>query len=1038
MIKPLHIAVILCSISPIFSFGQLQKEQRTVLHQAATTILPGESITTNVELNDLGQGKNRRFLRVIGGMDHVKRGETDFRIMESTIDDHLDSIKRVNDKYALYFNLSGNTPYQYAYNRVAGTKFQSTQFSIAMYASAKDLSVLQGGSFGATLELYYPKEGRAANDIYDRPDTTLFLAVPQGTYDFQQLTQSYTLPQKPAAMVVKVGGEAFKGSCFVEAPQFTTNNILFSKQPFVMKAQETCKENYWVGVNLLSRSWPLWSVAYNGQPIYKQHTFDRSSNVADFYVELPNNIESKGAIKLTYHKEPHKAAYPFNLKSIELLEESANDFEVVSVPKYITKGDTVALLIEINKANLSLKATANNRINLIDAKLSSDSTGLYAIRFVAKQAVDNSSITLTDGTHEREVNLPHILERTGDNVYISSGDEVYIDKVPNLYNNFFKWYFKARVGNWYHFRPSYQWSGYRGVTEPVLQRYFDLLNKMHVPFAWQVEGRTLAGKDINPPLEMLNSPLFKGCQAHENDGGYYYWSHFKYEGLFTDIRARHLPYGGIFAKHRPIYKPYGTYVHYDPYAAKDMAAGAKQFVDNLAYSRAQSTRHTGPSSLFRYFYQAGYEWLGAEQMYGPEETIMSALRGASRAYNKTNYGSLHAMQWGSFPFTTKEHAERLYMSLAVAYMHGSSHINTEEALWTDEYANDRFTQSGKEHLAAQTSLYDYIETHSRTGELVSNVAVIQGRNCSWKSFGRSSMWAQDDKKWAFNKINESFDLLNIFYPENTIDAAGANGWFTSTPYGAVDILPIEASLEVMSKYKTLLFLGWNSYAADDVKRLNDFVKAGGKLILSSVHLNSNLQPHTAATFPVDDTQIKALLGSNYKRLTTTTEIKRGAGQIIYFPQPYYPSQSELRQAYQSKIVELTEASIQDEYIKGWVKPIGKVGFTAWDSPLKRTLYLLNVKWESAEAQEAVLMLGDNQFTVAVNKARMTTIHCKDQLGIMPLSNTTDVLKISKYKKGWRITIQATEADTITVYNGRSGKTTNHTIDKAGVTDLFVK
>lgn len=1034
----LLLVVVLLTISSVSAIGQLQKEKRTKLDQTPITILPGESVTTNVTLNDLGQGKNRRFLRVVGGMNHAKRGETDFRFMECTIDDHLDSVNRVSDTYALYFNLAGNTQYQYAYNRVKGTNFPSTDFSIAMYASAQDLKVSTGGSFGATLELYYPKEGRAINDIYDKPDTTLYLSIPNGTYDFKKLTHSYSLPQKPATMVVKVGGEAFKGSCFVEAPLFAANNTQFSNQPFVMKAQEKSKENYWVGVNLLSRSWPLWSVAYNGKTIYKQHTFDRSSNVADFYIELPANIEPTGAITLTYHKEPHKAAYPFNLKSIELLEESAHDFEVVSVPKYITKGDTVALLIEVNKANLLLKAVANNQINLLDDRLASSSTGLYAIRFVAKQAIENSSITLTDGTKERVISLPHILENSGEKVYISSGDEVYIDKVPNLYNNFFKWYFKARVGNWYHFRPSYQWSGYRGVTEPVLQRYFDLLNTMNVPFAWQVEGRTLAGKEINPPLSMLNSPMFKGCQAHENDGGYYYWNHFKYEGLFTDIRARHLPYGGIFAKQRPIYKPYGTYVHYDPYAAKDMADGAKLFVDNLKYSRGQSIRHTGPSSLFRYFYQAGYEWLGAEQMYGPEETIMSALRGASRAYNKPDFGSLHAMQWGSFPFTTKEHAERLYMSLAISYMHGSSHINTEEALWTDEYANDRFTQSGKEHLAAQTSLYDYIETHSRAGELVSHVAIIQGRNCSWKSFGRSSMWAQDEKKWAFNKINESFDLLNIFYPENIIDASGANGWFTSTPYGTVDILPIEASLEVMNKYKTLVFLGWNSYSADDVKRLNDFVKAGGKLILSSVHLNSNLQPHTAATFPVDDTQIKELLGSNYKNLTSTTEIKKGAGQVIYFPQPYYPSQAELRQAYQSKIVELTQATTQDEYVNGWVKPIGKVGFTTWDSPSKRTLYLLNVMWESAETQQAAVMIGDYQFTVDITKKQMATIHCNDQLAVMPLSNTTDVLRIVKYNKGWKVTIQSTEADTITIFNGRSGKSANYPTQKVGITELFVE
>lgn len=190
-----------------------------------------------------------------------------------------------------------------------------------------------------------------------------------------------------------------------------------------------------------------------------------------------------------------------------------------------------------------------------------------------------------------------------------------------------------------------------------------------------------------------------------------------------------------------------------------MAEGARQFVANLRYSKGESTRHTGPSTMFRYLYQAGYEWLGAEQMYGPEEIIISALRGASRAYSCPLFGSLHAMQWGSFPFTDPKHALRHYMSLAVAYMHGSSHINTEEALWTDEYAHDRYSESGKAHLFSQHQILDYIETHTRRGDLQSRIAVIQGRNDAWKSFVRGSVWSQEGEKWKFNQACESFDLL---------------------------------------------------------------------------------------------------------------------------------------------------------------------------------------------------------------------------------------------------------------------------------------
>ncbi|KAI4358084.1 hypothetical protein C825_000106 [Parabacteroides sp. ASF519] len=47
------------------------------------------------------------------------------------------------------------------------------------------------------------------------------------------------------------------------------------------------------------------------------------------------------------------------------------------------------------------------------------------------------------------------------------------------------------VGNWYQFRPSYQWSGFRVARPEVIRHYTGLLNKLRVPYAWQVEGRTL-------------------------------------------------------------------------------------------------------------------------------------------------------------------------------------------------------------------------------------------------------------------------------------------------------------------------------------------------------------------------------------------------------------------------------------------------------------------------------------------------------------------------------------------------------------------
>lgn len=1024
--------------------AQFQQETRQVLMQGKRTIEPGNSVTAKVSFSSSHHSTTRKQLRVVGGGQmpgaFKERGETLFREMEHLIDDYLDSIHTKKDRYALYFEGNGESYERNAYYRIPGSCFNSTTFSMEIHAQAMGLKLEPDGRFGVSLEVYYPKEGRAADDIYDAPDTTLYYAVPVGDYTYRKKQCRFSLSAKPAAVLVKVGGQRFTGACRVEAPVFKVNGKKIGDFSFTKKDGRRDQANYWVGVNLLSKSWPLWSVKFNDKEVFRGHVFDRSSNVADFYVQLPEKeLEKEGEITLTLLDEPGSVRVPYELTSLEMIEETADDYEIVSLPRHIALGDTVGVLIEVNKPGVKLSVRADERIRLLQQDFHFQKKGLHVVRFLPLSVGADIPLHFSDGVRSKTVAIPHVLRHGGQRVYISSGDEVYIDKVPASYDYFFKWYFKARVGNWYQFRPSYQWSGFRQVNDSVMSTYFNLLNQMHVPFAWQVEGRTLAAKEINPSLSLLRSPMFRGKQAHENDGGYYYWGHFLDEGLFTDIRARHLPYGGIFAKHRPIYTPYGKFVHYDPCAVKDMADGAELLVRNLAYSRGESTRHTGPSTMFRYFFQAGYQWVGAEQMYGPEEVILSALRGASRAYGKQDYGSLHAMQWGSSPFTAPEHALRLYLSLATAYMHGSSHLNTEEALWTDEYANDRYSVSGKQHLYAQTQMLDYIETHSRQGELKSNIAILQGRNCSWKCFGRTSMWSQKDEKWKFGKINESFDLLNLFYPDNVLDWCGPEGWFTSTPYGAVDILPIEADDRALQRYNALVFLGWNTYQADDFGRLLRFVEQGGTVLLSAAHLNANLQPDEAPAFPEDDRVIRQLLGDDYRLLQSKTEIRKGKGRVIYYPQALYPSEIDIRADYEKSLRELAEIEALKESVRGSVYTKQRVSFTVWDTASKRTIYLLNTDWASAQqAQQATLVLGDRQFEIDVRRYQMETIHMAAQLAVLPLSNTTDVLSIEEVEGGWAVHVQATEKDVLKCFNGHSGEIKECAIESSGTSTFFIK
>jgi len=1008
-------------VFPLFGETPYKEERRVIYSSEAPErpylLQPGHSLEQTVSFPKRAY-PTRKFLRVTGGVKmpapFQERGEEMFRRSEFFIDDNLDSVVTRKDCYSLYFKGENDAFERYAYFRVMGEALKPGKLTVHLpVVRRRQLTVDVKGRFGLELELYYKKPGRAAQDIFDTPDSVLFVPVPVGTGKYQDVSHTFTLPDNVACALLCAGGSGFSGECWLEAPRLEQNGKTVWHVPFTKFAQKASQVDYWVGCNLATRSWPRWRLEFDGREVFEGNIFDRASNVADFYILLPGDLQGTGCFKLSLLKEPHRAAFPYEVRTLEVIEETARDFEIISVPKYVSKSASFGVLIETNRPNVKLQVKSDAALQPATQEVRFKEAGLHVVEFRADSCLTDVKMEFSDGSRSESAAIEQIVERAPENIYISSGDEIYIDKQYTPYSYFFKWYISQRVGNWYQFRPSYQWSGCR-ITDPeIIGYYTHLLDGLKIPYAWQAEGRTLAGSRLNPSNEELASPMFRGKQAHENDGGYYYWQHFKYQGLHSDMAARNRPWGGIFAKHRPIYTDHGTFIHYDTEAVTDMADGARKLVSNLRYSKGESVRHTGPSSLFRYFYQAGYEWVGAEQMYGPEETILSALRGASLAYSRPTYGSLHAMQWGSGPFTDPKHSLRLYLSLAVAYMHGSSHINTEEALWTDEFMNDRYSPSGKEHLAAQHRVLDFIETHSRRGEFHSNIAVIQGRNDAWKSFGRGSLWSQEGEKWKFNKACESFDLLKVFYPDHIIDGCGPEGWFTSTPYGPVDLLPVEAPQDVMNRYKAMIFLGWNTYDKGDFERIRDYVFHGGTLILSAAHINACLQPDEKPCFLQDDAPVRELLGEDYRSLMQQTTLNYGKGKVIYFPEALYPAEDKLKAAYIKVMQDIAASTVHPEAENGWIEAAPSVGFTAWQDGERRTLYVLNTDWQSdEETHPYTFIYGKGKFRLSIARYQLGTIHCAAQLAAAPSSNTTDVLSIVKESDGWTVRVQTTGPDTV--------------------------
>lgn len=163
-------------------------------------------------------------------------------------------------------------------------------------------------------------------------------------------------------------------------------------------------------------------------------------------------------------------------------------------------------MIETNRPNVKLQVKSDAALQPATQEVRFKEAGLHVVEFRADSCLTDVKMEFSDGSRSESAAIEQIVERAPENIYISSGDEIYIDKQYTPYSYFFKWYISQRVGNWYQFRPSYQWSGCR-ITDPeIIGYYTHLLDGLKIPYAWQAEGRTLAGSRLNPSNEELASP----------------------------------------------------------------------------------------------------------------------------------------------------------------------------------------------------------------------------------------------------------------------------------------------------------------------------------------------------------------------------------------------------------------------------------------------------------------------------------------------------------------------------------------------------
>ena len=969
----------------------------------------GDSIdfNLNIQKNDMGF---RRYLRITGNVDGTGKGEGAFRGRDFFLSETAVSDADNGTPYYLKVKGWGKKFSQCVFCLLPMNKVKrGSNVNIKIKVSGEELKFGDEGKLGLKVEFYLKNNLYKPGDISRTPERSIFIPFPQGSYKWKDITENFKIPEDTDSILLTVEGFNFSGSFSMKLPDFTQDGKKITLPEFKPDSKK------WIGKNISRLAWPEFAFAIDGKNFFQGPVFQRAANRdANFELDLPNNI-SPGTHKLTIKlASTYGKNKDYTLTDVKMLEERSDDFNLVA-PDFVPEHSEFAVMVETNRDNMTLQLSANEGSEPIAATVTLRSKGIHAIPFRSGNAGTTPVLTIGTKSNSKTLQIRMVTSGKSDKILLSTSDWIYTARKE--FPKYFKWICSNKICNALVIRPSYQWNGTRTRDKKFFNNLRNLCENFYMPYSLMVEGRCLPGAEINPEDEWLESKYYLGRQSHEDDGSYYYWGPWgPYPNdMVRQLMERFLDGGGIFPKFR--YK-------YD--AVSNMKEGAEYFIHNLKKAKHASTRHTGPSVLFRYFYQAGYAWLGAEQGYGPEEVIVSALRGASKAYGKTRMGSHHATQWGG-----GYNVEQQFRSHAVVYMNGVTHINTEDAVWDTESLNYRFSQEGLKHTARQKDIMDFILTHRRRGNQVSKIAVLQGKYDGWVAFGGSPIWGQKGDEWKPGDAEAGFDLLKVFYPRKKLQGYSVGG----TPFGMIDLLPVEAPQDVLDQYDTLIFLGWNTYDETYFTRLKRFVQDGGTLLMTLAHLNTNLHHNSKITLPEKSVFYETIKqGVDKNNISEIQEIAIGKGRVLLFNTVKYPGSKELHDKYAEEMKKLGKNLIKSERKKGWIRGSKLVEFTVWDDKRNhqkyRTIYLLNA--QSDKANPAKLLLSNAELPIKVEPGIIKTFVISEGLAVTSSDSLTDIIKIIKDGNEVSLTAQIINPCTVTVFDSRSSRTTEIVFDKTGV------
>lgn len=251
------------------------------------------------------------------------------------------------------------------------------------------------------------------------------------------------------------------------------------------------------------------------------------------------------------------------------------------------------------------------------------------------------------------------------------------------------------------------------------------------------------------------------------------------------------------------------------------------------------------SLAFKYHAEAGIDLLCHEAMPGDPHRMQAAIRGAARAYDRP-WGTHIAIGWYGGVTVDELWIKRWKTSVWYCYLTGSEFIYPESGhlALTEHQTGRRIEARDPEMLAARRVLreaYQFSLVHDRpAGGPKVSLGFLSGYGDGAPGLWNPWAWGQfHDEEWLAGAPERAWKLVDQLHRReqwSKYTVQGERDWSGNPPLGQYDIVPIESDIENLQRYECLVLLGWNTMTEELYEKLKQYVKDGGRLLLSLPHL----------------------------------------------------------------------------------------------------------------------------------------------------------------------------------------------------------